>query len=135
MGKTFLLRQALLVAGLDLRAKVYSLDGKGTGDLASTQLFAHFYSRGAKPDEIERVRAAVRELRAELLKRADIIDSLTREQCPESKVTSELADKRRSLCPIVVGIDETQSYFEYGDEGTRSTRRSGRNSPRASRSW
>lgn len=120
MGKTFLLRQALLVAGLDKRAKVYALDGKGTGDLAACQLFAHFYSRGAKPEEIERVRAVVRDLRAELLKRADIIDSLTREDCPESKVTSELADRRRDLCPIVVGIDETQSYFEYGDEGNKA---------------
>ncbi|MGH4012051.1 MAG: cell division protein FtsK [Pseudonocardiaceae bacterium] len=119
MGKTFLLRQALLVAGLDPRAKVYALDGKGTGDLAACQLFAHFYSRGAKPEEIERVRAAVRELRGELLKRADVIDSLTREQCPESKVTSELADLRHDLCPITVGIDETQSYFEYGEEGNR----------------
>lgn len=66
------------------------------------------------------MRAAVRELRGELLRRADIIDSLTREECPESKVTSPLADKRRDFCPIVVGIDETQSYFEYGDEGNKA---------------
>lgn len=123
MGKTFLLRQALLVAGLDPRAKVYALDGKGTGDLAACAQYAHFYSRGAKPEEIERVRAAVRELRAELLRRADIIDGLSREDCPESKVTSELADRRRDLCPIVVGIDETQSYFEYGDTSNREHKR------------
>lgn len=123
MGKTFILRQALLVAGLDPRAKVYALDGKATGDLAPCQLFAHFYSRGTKPDEIERIRAAFRDLRQELVRRADIIDGLTREEAPESKVTSALADRLRSLCPIVVGIDETQSYFEYGDTGNKEHKR------------
>jgi S-DNA-T family DNA segregation ATPase FtsK/SpoIIIE len=119
MGKTFLLRQGLLVAALDPRVRVYALDGKGTGDLASLEQVAHFYSRGAKPEEIDRVRAAVKELRAELLKRADVINGLTREECRESKVTSALVTKRRDLCPIIVGIDETQSYFEYGDEGNK----------------
>lgn len=121
MGKTFVLRQMLLAAGLDPRAKVYALDGKGTGDLSCCEHFATFYSRGARtdqPERIERVREAIRGLRRELGRRADVIDSLGKDECPESKVTSELIDARPDLDLgwIVLGIDETQSYFDYGEK-------------------
>lgn len=117
MGKTFLLRLVLLVAALDPRVRIYALDGKGTGDLSPLSSVAHFYSRGRKPEEIERVRAMVRELRAEMIRRSDFLDSLSEEECPENKVTSELATKYpRQLCPIVIGIDETQAYFDYGEK-------------------
>jgi S-DNA-T family DNA segregation ATPase FtsK/SpoIIIE len=120
-GKTFLLRQALLVAGLDPRTRVYALDGKGTGDLAPTRLFAHVYSVGDEPEEVEgRVLPAMRELRTELRRRARVIRELPREECPESKVTSVLADRYRDLAPIVVGIDETQAYFGYGDKSSKA---------------
>jgi len=121
MGKTFFLRELLLVAGLDPRTKVYALDGKGTGDLAPCRLFAHFYSVGDDADEVEgRVLPALRELSAELRRRAKVIRELPREECPESKVTSSLASRRElGLEPIVVGIDETQSYFAYGAKSNR----------------
>lgn len=116
MGKTYLLRQVLLVSGLDKRVKVYALDGKGTGDLSACALFAHFYSRGDKPEQIDRVLVALRALREEMRRRADVIDGLPREEAPESKVDSRLASRRDlGLEPVVVGIDETQAYFEFGD--------------------
>lgn len=120
MGKTFTLRQFLLAAGLDPRAKVYAIDGKGTGDLACCQHFATFYCRGPRPnapERIEAVRAAVRDLRRELSRRGDVIDSLDAEECPENQVTSELVNRRPdlNLGPIVVGLDETQALFLYGD--------------------
>ncbi|GAA2855524.1 FtsK/SpoIIIE domain-containing protein [Pseudonocardia halophobica] len=120
MGKTFLLRQALLVAGLDVRARVYAFDGKGTGDLAPCALYAHCYSVGDEPEEIERVLLKLRELRQEMRRRARVIRELPREEAPESKVTSTLANRRDlGLEPIVLGIDETQAYFEYGDKGNK----------------
>lgn len=124
MGKTFVLRQVLLACGLDPRAKVYAYDGKGTGDLAACALYAHSYVRGArvdKPELIEQVRADIRELRVELGRRADIIDSLPPDECPENKVTSELIDARPDLDLgwIVLGIDETQMYFAYGDDSSK----------------
>lgn len=120
MGKTYLLRQLLLTAGMDVRPKVYALDGKGTGDLAPCRLFAHFYSVGDDRDEVEgRVLPAFRELRQEMRRRAKLLRELPREECPESKVTSALAN-RRGLEPIVVGIDETQAYFGYGDKTNRA---------------
>lgn len=112
-GKTYLVRQALLVAGLDPRAQVYAIDGKGTGDLSPCSLYAHFYSVGEEPEEVERVLVALRGLRQELRRRARVIRGLSRDECPESKVTSILASRRDlRLEPIVVGIDETQCYFE-----------------------
>lgn len=124
MGKTFVLRELLLAAGMDPRAKVYAFDGKGTGDLAPCALYAHGYVRGVRvdqPDRIEKVRGIIRDLRKEVGRRADVIDSLSREEAPESKVTSELVNARKDLDlgPIVLGIDETQAFFGYGDDGNK----------------
>lgn len=119
VGKTFILRQTLLVAGLDPRTKVYALDGKGTGDLAPCALFAHFYSVGDEPDEVERVLLALRGLREEMRRRARVVRELPHDECPESKVTSALAG-RPGLEPVVVGIDETQAYFCYGDKNNKA---------------
>lgn len=122
MGKTFFLRQLLLVAGLDVRTKVASLDGKGTGDLAATRPFAHFYSVGDDPEEIEgRVLTFLRDVRADMRKRAKFIRDLPYEEAPESKVTSELVDQHPAvLAPWVIGIDETQSYFGYGEKKNKA---------------
>jgi len=123
MGKTFLLREALLIAGLDPRARGYAIDGKGTGDLSPCELYAHFNARGDRPEQVERVLHAFRGLREEMRRRADVIDGLPREEAPESKVGSRLASRRElGLEPIVVGIDETQAYFEYGDDGDKDAK-------------
>lgn len=127
MGKTFTLRELLLVAGLDRRTKVIALDGKGTGDLAPIGIFAHRYVRGVRTDDltnIEKVRDIVRELLAELGRRADVIASLPEDECPESKVTSELINNRPDLelGQYVVGIDETQSFFSFGNKTNKEHR-------------
>jgi S-DNA-T family DNA segregation ATPase FtsK/SpoIIIE len=75
---------------------------------------------GDDSEEVEgRVLPALRELRAELRRRAKLIRELPHEDCPESKVTSELAN-RKGLEPIVIGIDETQAYFGYGDKKNKA---------------
>lgn len=117
-GKTFTVRELLLCAGLDLRAKVYAIDGKGTGDLSACALFAHFYSVGDEPEEVDRVLDAMRGLVAEMRRRTRVIREMNREDAPESKVTSDLAN-RPGLEPIVVGIDETQTYFEEAPKAKR----------------
>lgn len=120
MGKTFALRELLLIAGLDVRARVYGFDGKGTGDLSPCGLFAHYIGVGDEPEDIDEQLEVMRGLRAELRRRAKVIRSLPREECPESKVTSVLASRRDlGLEPIVVGVDETQTWFEYGERGNK----------------
>lgn len=123
LGKTFILRQLLLTAGLDRRSRVYALDGKGTGDLSPCRLFAHFHSSGEDPEEIEgRVLPALRGLRDEKRRRARFIRELPHDECPESKVTSALVDRYPHLAPIVIGMDESQTYLGYGSVKNKAHR-------------
>lgn len=120
-GKTFGLRQIGVAAALDPRVKLFLLDGKGNGDLAPLALVADTYLVGDEDEEITAQLDALRRLREEMRRRARVIrEHLTREECPESKVTSTLADRRDlGLEPILVLIDETQVYFEHEDKKTR----------------
>ncbi|MFF4228992.1 cell division protein FtsK [Streptomyces sp. NPDC001820] len=115
MGKTFLLRLLLLIAALDPRAELHTYDMKGTGDLDPVgNAVSHRHAAGDDDESIEYAIADFRALREELRRRTKAIRSLPRDICPESKVTSALADKRSlGLHPIVVGVDECQVLFEH----------------------
>ena len=115
MGKTFLLRLLLLIAALDSRAELHTYDMKGTGDLDPVgNAVSHRHAAGDDDEAIEYVLADFRALREELRRRTKAIRSLPRDICPESKVTSALADKRSlGLHPIVIGVDECQVLFEH----------------------
>ncbi|WP_149180844.1 cell division protein FtsK [Streptomyces sp. TRM49041] len=115
MGKTFLLRLLLLIAALDPRAELHTYDMKGTGDLDPVgDRVAHRHGAGDDDEVIEYALRDFRALREELRRRTKVIRSLPRDICPESKVTSELADKRSlGLHPIVIGVDECQVLFEH----------------------
>lgn len=115
MGKTFLLRLLLLIAALDPRAELHTYDMKGTGDLDPVgNAVSHRHAAGDDDDAIEYALNDFRALREELRRRTKVIRSLPRDVCPESKVTSELADKRSlGLHPIVIGVDECQVLFEH----------------------
>ncbi|WSS21062.1 cell division protein FtsK [Streptomyces sp. NBC_01190] len=118
MGKTFLLRLILLVAAMDLRAELHVYDLKGTGDLSALARVAHRYRAGEEEEDIAYALADLRELRTELRRRAKVIRELPKDLCPESKVTSALADMRKlGLHPIVVGVDECQKWFEDPKHG------------------
>ncbi|MCZ2525073.1 cell division protein FtsK [Streptomyces sp. HB2AG] len=118
MGKTFLMRLLLLIAALDPRAELHAFDFKGTGDFGALEPVCHRYRAGEEDEDIEYVVASLRELKDELRRRAKVIKSLPRSVCPESKVTSALADdKRHRLHPIVVALDECQVPFEHPEHG------------------
>ncbi|MFF8975347.1 cell division protein FtsK [Streptomyces cellulosae] len=119
MGKTFLLRLLLLIAALDPRAELHTYDLKGTGDLDPVgERVAHRHRAGDEEDDIEYAVRDLRAVREELRRRAKMIRSLPRDICPESKVTSELANKRSlGLHPIVIGVDECQVWFEHEKYG------------------
>ncbi|MBZ6473214.1 cell division protein FtsK [Streptomyces griseocarneus] len=118
MGKTFLLRLLLLIASLDPRAELHVYDLKGTGDLGPLERVAHSYRAGDDDEEIQYALRDLRSLREELRRRAKVVRNLPRDICPESKVTSELADKKSlRLHPIVVGTDECQVWFEHPEHG------------------
>ncbi|GGS74740.1 cell division protein FtsK [Streptomyces violaceus] len=115
MGKTFLLRLLLLIAALDPRAELHTYDMKGTGDLDPVgDAVSHRHAAGDDDDSITYCLNDFRALREELRRRTKVIRSLPRDVCPESKVTSQLADKRSlGLHPIVIGVDECQVLFEH----------------------
>ncbi len=120
MGKTFLLRLLCLIAALDPRAELYLFDLKGTGDLSPLECVAHRYRAGEEDDDMEYAVTSMRELKVELRRRAKVIRELPKDLCPESKVTSDLANIRHlRLHPIVIAVDECQVWFEhpvYGKE-------------------
>ncbi|MFF2144462.1 cell division protein FtsK [Kitasatospora sp. NPDC058190] len=115
MGKTFLLRLLLLIAALDPRAELHTYDLKGTGDLDPVgENVSHRHRAGEDDEDIKYALEDMRAIREELRRRAKVIRSLPRDICPESKVTSELADKKSlGLHPIVIGVDECQKWFEH----------------------
>lgn len=120
MGKTFAVRELLLIAGLDPRVKVYSFDLKGTGDLSPTALFAHVYGVGDEAEEIAMQLRAMRDLREEMRRRARVIRGLSHEECPENKVTDTLANRRDlGLGPVFVAVDECQVWFMHEDKAIR----------------
>lgn len=116
MGKTYTLREIALICALDPRCRLFLFDGKGTGDLDPLAPVAYRLAVG--DDEIEAFVLALRELHEDMLRRAKVIRGLPRAVCPESKVTSELAnDRSRGLFPVFVGIDECQKLFEHPELG------------------
>jgi S-DNA-T family DNA segregation ATPase FtsK/SpoIIIE len=118
MGKTFTLREVLLIAALDPRAEIHAYDLKGTGDLSALEQVAHRYRAGEEDEDIEYAVAGMRELREELRRRAKVIRDLPRDLCPENKVTPELASKKSlGLHPLVIGVDECQKWFEHPEHG------------------
>jgi S-DNA-T family DNA segregation ATPase FtsK/SpoIIIE len=118
MGKTFLMRLFLLIAALDPRAELLPFDFKGTGDFGPLEAVAHRYRSGEDDEDVEYVLHSLREVKAELRRRAKVIRSLPRSRCPESKVTPDLAnDKSLGLHPVVVALDECQVAFEHEKYG------------------
>ena len=118
MGKTFALRELLLIAALDPRAELHAYDNKGTGDLSALECVAHRYVAGDDPEDIEAAVTDLRALRTELRRRTKVIRGLPKDLCPENKVTPELAGKKAlGLHPICIGVDECQIWFEHPEYG------------------
>ena len=122
VGKTFALRELLLIAALDPRTRIHAYDNKGTGDLSPLECVAHCYGVGEEDEDIEQELVEMRDLRDELRRRAKMIRDLPRDLCPENKITPQLADQRSyGLYPIVIGVDECQCWFEHPEYGPEFT--------------
>jgi S-DNA-T family DNA segregation ATPase FtsK/SpoIIIE len=117
-GKTFALRVLLLAAALDPTAELRLFELKGSGDLSTLEPVAHHYASGPDDETIEQTVISLREVYKDLARRAKTISSLPRAQCPENKVTPELAANRKlGLFPLVVAIDECQELFSHPEFG------------------
>ncbi|MQA16951.1 MAG: cell division protein FtsK [Pseudonocardiaceae bacterium] len=118
MGKTVAARLLVLAAALDPLVELHIYDGKGGQDW---RMFEHIAARcgfGARADVVLTLLEDLRGLVADMDRRYDQIGQLPAEQCPESKITPELARKRSlRLHPVVIAIDEFQRYSEHPDHG------------------
>lgn len=110
MGKTFWLRVKMLGAILDPRTELHVHELKGTGDLLPFAPIAHVCRSGDDPEDIKALLADLKAVQAELRRRAKIIRGLPRDECPENKVTDELANKY-DIRPLLFVIDESQLAF------------------------
>jgi DNA segregation ATPase FtsK/SpoIIIE, S-DNA-T family len=120
MGKTFTLRIMALGAALDPRAELRIFELKGSGDLDALAKVAYAYASGIDDETIAACVANLRDVLADIERRAKTIAKLPKTLCPENKVTPQLAgQKSLGLHPLVVVIDECQNLFShpaYGKE-------------------
>ena len=84
-GKTMALRILGLYCALDPSAQVRAWELKGTGDLSCLEHVAHSYGSGADDATLEACLADVREVAAELDKRAAKIRSLPARRLPREQ--------------------------------------------------
>ena len=118
-GKTVAMRLIMLAAALSPITELRVFELKGTGDLEPVAKCCHAYGSGADDDTIKACLDSLRQLHdVELIRRAKTIRGLSKDECPESKVTPELAAKRAlKLHPIVFGLDEAQEAFSHPEYG------------------
>lgn len=116
-GKTAAVRCVLAGCALDKRVQLRVWELKGSGDLESFERIAHRYGSGVDDATIEAALVDLRELLAELERRAAQLKTLratARDLVPDSKVTAKLAERRSlGLFPLVTVVDEAQELFGH----------------------
>ncbi|RZT15209.1 hypothetical protein EV649_5995 [Kribbella sp. VKM Ac-2569] len=123
MGKTFSARLIALYCALDPYVRLIVADGKKSSDWLAFRLVAHRYIVGDYPNPlddnpIEHLIATLDEVLAHIDKVNTILQSLPVSECPEGKLTPELARDPRypDLRVTVMIMEEFQIYFETEDQ-------------------
>lgn len=132
MGKTFFLRLLALAAALDPTAQLHLYDLKGGPDWLPMEPVAHRFRVGDEPDDLAYLMDDLRALKAEMGRRYKRFRTLSRDVCPEGKVTRALADNRKlGLWPILLVIDECQMAFDDNPEAVALVTDLGKRGPAA----
>ncbi|GAA2850171.1 FtsK/SpoIIIE domain-containing protein [Pseudonocardia halophobica] len=116
-GKTAAVRVLALAAALDPYAELRIHEHKGSGDLEALARCSHRYVSGVSDAHIAETLDSMREVYAELEKRAATLQKLPKSVVPDNKVTPELARTNRALRPLVLVVDEAQEVFSHGEYG------------------
>jgi DNA segregation ATPase FtsK/SpoIIIE, S-DNA-T family len=117
-GKTMATRVMLLAAALDPSAELRVWELAGKGDLSAMEQVAYRYGSGVDDQAIGDCVADLREVHAELERRAKVLSGLPRDLIPENKVTRELAARASlRLHPLVIAISECQELFTHPQFG------------------
>ncbi len=117
-GKTSAVRVLMLAAALDPTCELWVFNLKGTADLDAAGKVAHRYTSGIDDQAIEAALVTLRDLRAEIVRRAAALKNLPKDLCPDGKVTRQLANHHTlGLHPLVAIIDECQNLFSHATFG------------------
>lgn len=122
MGKSFSVRLIATAAALDPSCQIDCYNLKGGSDYKPLAPVCHRWRTGGDSDEdIAYVMDGLRELKADMLRRYNVIEHLDESACPEGKTTAELARNRSlGLHPRLLLMDEVQKLYEhptFGSEG------------------
>jgi S-DNA-T family DNA segregation ATPase FtsK/SpoIIIE len=116
-GKTYLARALAVPAILDPHCDVTVLDLKGGRDWKAVERVAVTYRSGDDDEDVAYAVAVLDRLIGEARERFAAFRRLSDEECPESKLTREMA--ARGWYPHLVQIDEVQNLLRhevYGKE-------------------
>ncbi|MDO5698736.1 MAG: hypothetical protein Q4G51_12280 [Dermatophilus congolensis] len=118
VGKTFAVRLIALACALDPRCELHLFDLKGGADWLPLESVAHAFRVGDDPEDVDYILRDARALRADMSRRYKTIRALSRDICPEGKVTDALAsDWRLGLHPVLWSADECQALYAHPDHG------------------
>lgn len=108
-GKTFAGRLLVAPALLDPQVDVVVIDLKGGRDWKAAELLATTYISGDEPEDLAYAVATLERERSDARARFAAFRDLPDEQCPESKLTPELA--AQGMRSRVIVIDEVQNLL------------------------
>lgn len=114
-GKTYLARTMAAPAILDPHCDLTVLDLKGGRDWKATERAAVTYRSGDDDDDVEYALAVLQRLKAEAQGRFAEFRNLSDAECPESKLTQQLA--ARGMLPHLIVLDEVQNLLRHEQHG------------------
>jgi len=120
-GKTFSARLLALYAALDPYVRLTIVDGKNSPDWKAFRLVAHRIVMGTvsnpfSADPIEELLMALGEIIRHIESVNAFLSKLPATECPEGKLTRELARKYPQLRVWLLVMEEFQFYFETDDQ-------------------
>ena len=120
-GKTSAVRVVVAAAALDPTVEMWLHELKGTGDLDPFEQVSHRFVSGIDDESIAYAAESLKKLKAEVMSRAARLKKLDRVQCPDKKVTREIANRRSlRLHPLLAAFDEVQNLFGHPKYGKQA---------------
>lgn len=119
-GKSAAVRVLASAAALDptVQLRLWSLK---QNDFAALERVSHTFGYGLTDDVIEACLADLHAVKAEIVRRTQVLSAQPKEDCPDGKLTRELANRRDlGLCPIVMVVDECQNLFSHETHGAEA---------------
>lgn len=117
-GKSYSIQPLVYGAALDPTVQVWMINLKGDGFHKNTQAFAHRYLDGINDETIRQTLEALRELKAEVIRRTTVFKKLSPALNPHGKINRAICDRKSLNLPFLLcAIDEVQNLFAHKTYG------------------